>query len=158
MSRSWMFLGVAVDILTDPTAPISVAELELPEGASPPLHVHADLDDSFYVLEGRMVIRCGNDVTLAEAGSWVQFPSRVPHTFRVLDGPARVLATHANDSFMSLVTDVGSPRGDGDHPTTGEGPPRAELDRVLAGHGIVNVGAPMEEGEARELLGTLTTA
>jgi hypothetical protein len=53
MSDSWMFLGVRVDIFTAPGAPV-VAEATLPAGASPPLHVHADLDDSFYVLEGRL--------------------------------------------------------------------------------------------------------
>ena len=65
-----------------------MAEAVLPEGASPPAHLHAALDDSFYILEGRMVIHCGDDVWLAGPGSWVQFPAGVPHTFRVLGGPA----------------------------------------------------------------------
>ena len=86
--RRWLFLGVLIDVLTEPGAPVTVAEGILPEGASPPAHVHADLDDSFYILDGRMVIRCGDDVWQAGSGSWVQFPAGVPHTFRVLGGPA----------------------------------------------------------------------
>lgn len=40
-----------------------LAELGVsPEGASPPAHVHAPLDDSFYILDGHMVIHCGDDV------------------------------------------------------------------------------------------------
>ena len=60
-------------------------------GRLPPAHVHADLDDSFYLLDGRMVIHCGDEVWEAGPGSWVQFPAGVPHTFRVLGGPARAL-------------------------------------------------------------------
>jgi mannose-6-phosphate isomerase-like protein (cupin superfamily) len=60
MSETWMFLGVRVEVRTDPDAPVVVAEGLLPSGASPPLHVHANLDDSFYLLDGRMVVRCGD--------------------------------------------------------------------------------------------------
>ena len=93
--RRWLFLGVLVDVLTEPGAPVTVAEAVLPEGASPPAHLHAALDDSFYILDGRMVLHCGDDVWQAGPGSWVQFPAGVPHTFRVLgagpgpDGPRR---------------------------------------------------------------------
>ena len=102
-TRRWLFLGVLIDVLTEPGAPVTVAEGILPEGASPPAHVHAALDDSFYILDGRMVIRCGDDVWQAGPGSWVQFPAGVPHTFRVLGGPARVLMVHADDSFLAAV-------------------------------------------------------
>ena len=50
-----------------------------------------------------MVIHCGDDVWQAGPGSWVQFPAGVPHTFRVLGGPARVLMVHADDSFLAAV-------------------------------------------------------
>ena len=86
--RRWLFLGVLVNELTEPGAPVAVAEAIVPEGASPPAHVHAALDDSFYILDGHMVIHCGDDVWQAGPGSWVQFPVGVPHTFRVLGGPA----------------------------------------------------------------------
>src|SRR5580704_5089638 len=112
--RRWLFLGVLIDVLTEPDAPVTVAEGILPEGASPPAHVHADLDDSFYLLDGRMVIRCGDEVREAGPGSWVQFPAGVPHTFRVLGGPARALLVHANDSFMAAVREIGRPATDTD--------------------------------------------
>jgi quercetin dioxygenase-like cupin family protein len=143
-----MFLGVRVDILTGAGAPVVVAEARLPAGASPPLHVHDELDDSFYVLDGRMVVRCGDDVFLASAGTWVQFPSRVPHTFRVLDAPARVLLVHADDSFIRTVKAVGRPADADDTPTTRGGPSVRALDVALARHGITNVGPPMEQDEA----------
>jgi mannose-6-phosphate isomerase-like protein (cupin superfamily) len=155
MTGTWMFLGVQVDVLTDADAPVVVAEGVLPLGASPPLHVHEDLDDSFYLLDGRMVVRCGNDVFLATSGTWVQFPKRVPHTFRVLDGPARMLMVHGNDSFIQAVRAIGHPATADDVPTTAGGPPIEELNRAFAAHGITNVGPPMEQNEAEDLLRSL---
>jgi quercetin dioxygenase-like cupin family protein len=156
--RRWLFLGVVVDVLTEPGAPVTVAEAIMPEGASPPAHVHADLDDSFYILDGRMVIRCGDKEWEAGPGTWVQFPARVPHTFRVLGGPARILLAHANDSFLAAVREIGRPAAGTDVPDATSGPTMAELDRALAAHGITNVGPPMEQAEAERLLGQLAGA
>lgn len=151
--RRWLFLGVLVEELTEPGSPVVVAEGVVPEGASPPAHVHSSLDDSFYLLEGRMVVRCGEEVWEAGPGSWVQFPAGVLHTFRVLDGPARVLMVHADDSFLEAVRQIGRPAADGDVPSTAPGPTIEELDRAFAAHGITNVGPPMEQAEVDRLLG-----
>jgi len=156
--RRWLFLGVLVDVLTEPGAPVTVAQVVLPEGASPPAHLHAALDDSFYILEGRMVLRCGHDVWQAGPGSWVQFPAGVPHTFRVLGGPARVLMVHADDSFLAAVRQVGRPHTGTDAPDARQGPTMEELDRAFAAHRITNVGPPMEQAEAEHLPGQLDGA
>jgi quercetin dioxygenase-like cupin family protein len=129
-----------------------VSEATFPSGASPPLHVHATLDDSFYVLDGRLVIRCGDDISLGSAGTWVPFPRGVPHTFRVMDGPARVLQVHADDSFLGLVRELGEPAAVLSLPEPTGGPGIEVLTRALAAHGITNVGPPMEEEEARGYL------
>lgn len=128
----------------------------LPAGASPPFHVHAGLDDSFYVLEGRLVVRCGDYLAVATAGSWVPFPRRVPHTFRVMDGrPARVLGVNANDSFLTLVRELGEPAPEKRLPGPTGGPGREQLDRLLAVHDITNVGPSMSEEEAQGFLDML---
>jgi len=145
----WWFLGTRIRQLTPSRAQLVVAEAILPQGASPPLHVHDDLDDSFYVVEGMMVVRCGDDVSLATSGTWVPFPRRFPHTFRVMGGPARVVMIHANDSFMRAVRSIGRPAADDDVPTTGGGPGPDELRQAMATNDITAVGAPMEEDEAR---------
>lgn len=61
-------------------------------GFSPPLHVHHREDESFYVLEGALTMRCGDRVFDATAGAFVFLPRGVPHTF-VVEGesPARML-------------------------------------------------------------------
>jgi mannose-6-phosphate isomerase-like protein (cupin superfamily) len=153
--RRWLFLGVLVNVLTEPGAPVTVAEAIVPEGASPPTHVHAGLDDSFYLLEGRMVIRCGDEVWEAGPGSWVQFPARVPHTFRVLGGPVRALLIHANDSFLAVVREIGRPATGTDIAEVTRDLTIEELDLAFGAHGITNVGPPMEQAEAERLLGQL---
>lgn len=155
LPRQWLFLGVLVRELTGPGSPVTVAEGVLPEGASPPAHVHASLDDSFYLLEGHMVVRCGDEVREAHPGDWVQFPAGLPHTFRVLDGPARVLMVHADDSFITAVRRIGRASLEDDVASTAPGPTLEELDRLFAHHGIANVGPPMEQAEALRLLDQL---
>jgi quercetin dioxygenase-like cupin family protein len=158
LPRRWSFLGVLVDELTEPGAPVTVAIGVAPEGASPPAHVHAGLDDSFYLLDGRMVIRCGDEVWEAGPGSWVQFPAGVPHTFRVLGGPARILLVHANDSFLAMVRQIGRPATETDIAEITQDLTIDELDRAFAAHGITNVGPPMEQAEAERLLDQLAAA
>lgn len=155
--RTWLALDVVVTELAygDESGQV-LAEATLPEGASPPLHVHHDLDDNFYLLEGQMVLRCGEEAWVAGPGSWVPFPRGVPHTFRVMGGQARVLMVHANDSFMELVRELGVPANATHKPkVTGHGPSLEELSRIMAEHDISTVGPCMEEDEARALLATL---
>lgn len=88
----------------------------------------------------------------------MQFPAGVPHTFRVIGGPARVLLVHANDSFMAAVREIGRPATDADVPDTTPGPTIEDLDRAFTNHGITNVGPPMEQAEAERRLDQLAGA
>ena len=90
------------------TGPV-VLEMTLPAGAAPPLH--HDLDDSSFLLDGQMVVRCGDQMLLARAGDWLSLPRGVPHAFRVGRQPARILLVHDNDSFLQLIRDLGQPAG-----------------------------------------------
>jgi hypothetical protein len=71
-----------------------------------------------------------------------------------MDGPARALFVHANDSFLAWVRELGRPAVQGDVPTTEGGPTIEELDRSMAAHGMTNVGPSMSEEEARGYLAT----
>src|SRR6476469_4455945 len=60
-------------------------------GFSPPLHVHHREDETFYVLEGELTMKCGDRTFRAAAGAFVFLPREVPHTFVVEgDQPARM--------------------------------------------------------------------
>jgi mannose-6-phosphate isomerase-like protein (cupin superfamily) len=66
-----------------------------PGGPSPPPHLHRRHVESFYVLEGELTFTAGGRELLAEAGSWVQVPPGVPHTFAFSgSGHVRFLNLH----------------------------------------------------------------
>jgi quercetin dioxygenase-like cupin family protein len=92
-------------------------------GFSPPLHIHHGEDEAFYVLEGDLTFRCGDETFAAGQGSYVFLPRGVPHTWVVEgDRPARMLG---------LISPGGGERffADGGRPAKGEGlPPVAPPD------------------------------
>ena len=46
-----------------------------------PLHLHRNDDEAWYVLEGTLCVRVGNEVVEAPAGSAVFVPPGTPHTY-----------------------------------------------------------------------------
>ena len=46
-----------------------------------PLHVHFDDDEAWYVLEGELCVRLGDDVVHVPAGGAVLAPRGTPHTY-----------------------------------------------------------------------------
>jgi mannose-6-phosphate isomerase-like protein (cupin superfamily) len=56
-----------------------------------PLHVHSRDDECFYVVDGAISVRCGQQRFEAGAGSFVFLPRGIPHQWDVLGGLATVL-------------------------------------------------------------------
>ncbi len=68
------------------------APLGQPPQFQAPLHVHHGDDEAWYVLEGRLRVRVGDDEHDVPAGAAVIGPSGLPHTFWNSDPvPARYL-------------------------------------------------------------------
>jgi quercetin dioxygenase-like cupin family protein len=76
---------------------VGVFESEMPPGGGFPLaHIHNSWEEVFYVLEGEMEYRLGDDWLPAAAGSTICIPPGVVHAFRnASDQPARHLVVHA---------------------------------------------------------------
>jgi quercetin dioxygenase-like cupin family protein len=73
--------GLRISLLVD-VDEIGIAEVTTePGGVSPPLHVHRRHVESFYVLAGELSFTANGSELRATAGSWVQVPPGVPHTF-----------------------------------------------------------------------------
>jgi quercetin dioxygenase-like cupin family protein len=152
--QAWWFMDTLVleHPMASGTGPV-VLEMTLPVGAAPPQHVHSDQDDSHFLLEGQMVVRCGDQTRLAQAGDWVSMPRGVPHTFRVVgDRPARILLVHDSDSFLEFIRDVGQPAGARQLPPPTAGPGPAEMSRALTEHDLTVTGSPLSSEEARAFL------
>lgn len=61
----------------------SLLESDEPPGFGPPLHIHHDAAEAFYVLEGEYRIFVGDQDWSCPAGSFIYIPAGVPHGFRV---------------------------------------------------------------------------
>jgi mannose-6-phosphate isomerase-like protein (cupin superfamily) len=64
---------------------IGLVEAVVPPGHSPPLHIHHADDEIFWIIEGHLTYRCGDETFPAAPGSYVRIPRGVPHTF-VIEG------------------------------------------------------------------------
>ena len=74
--------------------------IEIQPGRELEQHVHADEDDSFYILEGEMTFLLGAEEVAAPPGTFVLVPPGNQHGFRN-DGdlPVRMLNVHAPAGF-----------------------------------------------------------
>ena len=59
-----------------------IETVEAKAGSGPPLHVHRDAAESFYVIEGEYVMHLDGRDFRCPAGSFVYVPQGMPHTFR----------------------------------------------------------------------------
>lgn len=66
-----------------------------PRGAAPPLHIHHDADETWYVIDGQLSIFVGDERFEAGPGDFALGPKGVPHTFLVTSERAEFLATFA---------------------------------------------------------------
>lgn len=100
---------------------MSITEHWLPEGDSPPLHVHHREDEIFHVLEGIVRVRVGDEEHLLYSGDTAVGPKGVPHTYRVESSEgARVLVMTPGEDFEGFVRDVGRPASRRALPDPGE--------------------------------------
>jgi quercetin dioxygenase-like cupin family protein len=143
--RLW-FLGTLATIRVPGVASderFALIEFLFPHHASPPLHTHPQ-DESYIVLDGRLIVRAGGDRFELEAGGAAVVPMGVPHTFRVDSGTARVLVLSTPAGLERLVRDGSVPASAPTLPPAGTPRPSpGELERIFRAHGQVNVGPPL---------------
>lgn len=63
-----------------------------PPQFGPPLHLHRDAAEAFFVLEGEYLMFIENEQTHCPPGTFVYVPRATPHTFKVISsGPGKKL-------------------------------------------------------------------
>ena len=84
--------GMTVKANASETAGLfSLLEAEEPPGFGPPLHIHHDAAEAFYVLEGEYVMFLGDREVVCPAGSFIFIPAGMKHGLRVGASPSRKL-------------------------------------------------------------------
>jgi mannose-6-phosphate isomerase-like protein (cupin superfamily) len=120
----------------------SIVEASGTQGNMPPLHVHTEADEGFYVLEGRLRVFVGDDELELGPGDCAVAPRGISHVYRVESERARWLAICSPAGFERFVTEVSEPAPEARLP---EAPPSIDPERVgeiAARHGIEVLGPP----------------
>jgi hypothetical protein len=85
---------------------VSVLEADEPPGFGPPIHVHHDAAEAFYVLEGEYVMYLDDREVVCPAGSFIFIPVGAPHGFRVGDVPSRKLNFYFPAAMIGYFDDL----------------------------------------------------
>ena len=82
----------------------SVEAAVAPKMMGPPPHIHKDLDEICFVLEGTASILVGEKVYEIEAGAWHMRPRGIKHTFwNASDKPLRFIDMYFNQNFEDYL-------------------------------------------------------
>jgi quercetin dioxygenase-like cupin family protein len=84
----------------------SLLEATEPPGFGPPLHLHRDASESFYVLEGEYTIFLDKRQFTCPAGSFIFMPAGTPHGFRVGAQTSRKLVLFTTASLVGYFDDL----------------------------------------------------
>ena|SRR5690348_6167247 len=84
-------------------------ESVLVRGAEPPPHVHHREDESFFILEGDLTVRVGDDTFSAAPGSFVFCPRDVPHLLTLHSEQVRALTLVTPGGLESFFVELGEP-------------------------------------------------
>jgi mannose-6-phosphate isomerase-like protein (cupin superfamily) len=117
----------------------TLLEADEPPGFGPPLHVHEDAAEAFYVLAGEYVIFLGDDERHCPAGSFIYIPAGVEHGFRVGPVQSRKLNIYLPAAMVGYFEELAAAQAAGtalDHP---------DLTSAAVRHGMRVLG-PVPEG------------
>jgi quercetin dioxygenase-like cupin family protein len=87
---------------------LSVLETTEPPGLGPPLHIHHDCAEAFYVLAGEYTMFVEDRVFRCSAGSFVYVPRGARHTFLTGDAPGRKLNFYFPAAMTGYFEDLAS--------------------------------------------------
>ncbi|GAB3590419.1 hypothetical protein GCM10027446_05100 [Angustibacter peucedani] len=126
---------------------LGVSVVLQPPGTATPLHVHTHESEAFYLLEGTMTYRAGDETFHLGAGDFVYLPKAVPHAFRVTgEAPVRFVGLTVPGALLGLYDEVGVPATEHRLPGADGLPMDVEISRwneVGPRYGLRVVGPPI---------------
>jgi quercetin dioxygenase-like cupin family protein len=119
-------------------------------GAAPPLHIHRDADETWYVIDGQLTVFVGDERIEAGPGDFVFGPMGVPHAFLVTSERAESLITFspagtrgpAGYGVDGFFREAAVPVVPGQSRPEPSEPDPEGLARLMARYGIEMVGPP----------------
>ena len=96
----------------------SLFEDIVPPGIGPPPHIHTKEDETWYMLDGELVWKVGDEEFNATKGSFIHLPRHVPHTFANRSNKnAHMVLTYAPGGFEKWFLDIGKQVTDPSEPS-----------------------------------------
>jgi quercetin dioxygenase-like cupin family protein len=99
-------------------------EFEAETGKVTPLHQHPATDETFYMLEGEILLNLDGEERTLRAGGLVVIPRGVPHAFKVTEPHTRMLCLQTpgvDEPFYRLASEPAAP---------GSPPAPVDFDRI----------------------------
>lgn len=87
----------------------TLIESHMRAGHAPPLHIHRLEDEAFYILEGSMSLRRGDEVRELAAGDAIVVERGTPHAFRVGPGGVKALQIATGPGLAAFIREAGEP-------------------------------------------------
>lgn len=101
-----------------------------PGEAGPPPHVHRRHQEAFFVVEGTLTFRAGEETLEAPAGSFVFIPPGIVHAFsNPTDAPARCVNAYVPGGIEGFFIEIGQLMATAD-------PDPAEIERLSAKYDV----------------------
>jgi quercetin dioxygenase-like cupin family protein len=89
----------------------SLLEAEEPPGFGPPMHIHHDAAEAFYVLGGEYIIFLPGGEVRCPAGAFIFIPAGIEHGFRVGEVPSRKLNIYVPAAMVGYFDEMAAAVG-----------------------------------------------
>ena len=122
---------------------LSQIEVDDPRDTGPPLHVHHNEDETFYILKGEVTFVVGDERSDLAAGDFLFAPRDITHAYVVRSERARMLVTASPGGVEQLFVTLGVPVTGSEPPVDAVMPPMDELVPLFAGYGCEILGPPL---------------
>jgi quercetin dioxygenase-like cupin family protein len=131
------------------TGGLDLALVTQPPGIATPLHRHTREAEAFFLLDGTMTYRAGEETFRLAAGDFLYLPAGIPHAFRVTGSvPVRFLGLTDPGGLFDLYEEIGLPASEHRLPGRDGQSPEVEIPKwnvVGPRYGLEVVGPPLPE-------------
>jgi mannose-6-phosphate isomerase-like protein (cupin superfamily) len=147
ISDVWFYGGARISVKIEGShtaGRLYQAHLVEQRGSGPPLHIHHNADETFYVVGGEMSIVVGDERIEAGPGDFVFGPQGIPHAYVARSAQAEFFVTFAPASMDRFFEELGGiPVVPGQPAPAASYPDPEEFARAVAGWGVEIVGPPL---------------
>jgi quercetin dioxygenase-like cupin family protein len=108
------FLMTVKATADDTDGAFTLLEATEPPNFGPPMHIHRDAAEAFYVLDGEYIIFIDDRESRCPAGSFVYIPAGAVHGFRVAANPSRKLNLYVPEAMVGYFDELAAAIRSGD--------------------------------------------